>query len=150
MRLTATEFFAPVLSTRTAKRLCPDSTLRLSIQSIPCRPIGLVPTVAGDGHPATGGVFEFRPKSIDLALPTLRRGHGCGAETHRRGTRAVQLLRFVITEPHPWPQVVLTARRPTRVPYRSVDPLPAGFCSILAPINNLQTLIPNTTQSIST
>ena len=87
----------PILPARTAEGLCQDSSLWFSVKPISRLPTGIMPAVAGNAHARTAGVSQLQRKPFDLALPTLRRANGRSAETHRRGSLAVRLLRFVIT-----------------------------------------------------
>src|SRR5690349_9376525 len=112
--------FTPVLPARAAEGLCPDSSLRFSLQPIPQRSITLVPKAAGDGRLPTGGVLPPRPRPFDLALPTLRRGHGRRAETYR-GRTLVVLLRFVMTT-----QLAMTAGRAYSTPLYPCASRPAA------------------------
>ena len=105
---------ATLLSPRTTQRLRPDPAFRISIQSTPRIPTASLPTVAGDGYAPTIRTVKWRLQSIYVALPTLRRGHGCNPKAHSRGSLAVQLLRFLITPPR-----VAVPRRAASAPANS-------------------------------
>jgi hypothetical protein len=108
----------PLLPACAAKRLRPDSPLRVSIQPIPRLPATLMPAVIGNA--GTTDVSELQRKPCDLALPTLRRGHARHTKTHYCGGDAMQLLRFVIK-----PRRAAVQRRAHGTPADSCVPLPS-------------------------
>jgi len=75
----------------------PHSSLRLPVEPIPCLPSARLPAVVGDATTATTSIAKRGRNPVNLALSTLRHSHGHYAETQRRGSLTVRLLRFVIT-----------------------------------------------------
>src|ERR1035438_3747148 len=80
--------------------------------------------VAKTGKEASSENLGGKSSPFPFALPTLRLGYGRSGETHRRGSLAVQLLRFLITL-----QPAIVPRRAYCRPSASCVPPPSTLLS---------------------